>query len=78
MAPTVKELRRMTEQEIIERHDQGIEHVQAGTTYWLDELAQRQADRHTRTMLRLTWVIAALTVTIGILTVVNVALVARG
>jgi hypothetical protein len=40
-----------------------------GVDYYLTELARRDADRQTRTMLHLTWVIA-------VLTVVNVVAVA--
>jgi hypothetical protein len=64
----------MTDAELVEAHDEvagtasGGAAPPVGVGYYLSEIARRDADRQTRTMVRLTWVIA-------LLTLVNVAAV---
>ena len=74
--PTLKELRSLPTDELVERYDEQAGHVQAGVDFWLQELARRDADALARRvaantdemaqsgkrMERLTWVVAALTV----------------
>lgn len=69
MAMTYKALRKLDDAQFEELHDEGAEHVQVGMGWYRDELVRRQQERQTRTMVRLTWVIAGLTL-------VNVAVVA--
>jgi hypothetical protein len=56
------ELRRITLDKLIQEHDEAAGHANVGINYYLDEIARRDAERQTRTMLTLTWVIAFLTV----------------
>lgn len=68
-AKSLQQLRDLSDDELVQQHDQiarGKAVVQVD--YYLRELARRDADRQTRAMVRLTWVIAALTA-------VNVAVV---
>jgi hypothetical protein len=72
-------LRGMTEAELVEQHD-GVIKTTAGIIatpdYYLNELARREAERQTKTMVRMTKWIVGLTIVIGILTAANVVLVA--
>lgn len=52
----------MTDDELIARHDEGVQNVVVGVDYYLGELARRRADRQMEAMLRLTVVIAAATI----------------
>jgi hypothetical protein len=61
MAPTLKRLREMTNDEIIEAHDYGASNVAAGVSYWLEELRRREASEQTSKIVWLTWVIAGFT-----------------
>jgi hypothetical protein len=76
MAEKVAELRRLSNQELIDRHDQMVTHMAGGINYYLDELARREARQKTDQMLLLTRVMAALTVAITLMTLVNVIIVA--
>lgn len=76
MAKTYAELRAMSVAELIEAYDSRTEHTDLHLGFYREEIARRDAEaatekikQMTRTMMRLTWVIAALTV-------VNVLLVA--
>lgn len=62
MAKTIAELRTLSDDELIEQHDKLAESTQIGTGFYLAELERRQADRQSRQMLRLTWVVTGLTV----------------
>ena len=76
MAETIKELRALSTEELIRRHDNHATHTVVGTGHYLEEIARRDADEQTKAMLRLTRVMTVLTVVITILTVINVVLVA--
>lgn len=72
---TYEELRRLSDDELVRRHDAATENVHVGLNYFLEELARRRAERQgdvleqmTRTIKWLTWLIAALT---GIVTTVT-------
>lgn len=69
-AKTLGGLRDMSDEELIASHDAMINtgNYVVGLDYYLRELARREQDRQTRTMVRLTWVI-------GVLTAINVAVV---
>jgi hypothetical protein len=80
--PTLAELRAMSEEELIRRHDEH-ETWSAGPGYYLDELARRDAARQTAIMVRstetirrLTWCIAGLTLVVTVLTAISVVIVA--
>jgi hypothetical protein len=63
-AKSLSGLRVMTDAEIVAAHDGLLEtgRYPIGVDYYLTELARREADRQTRTIVRLTRVITALTV----------------
>lgn len=76
MSETLSELRqKLTDDELIKRHDAIAKSTMVGTQHYLDELARRDAQRTADAMLRLTKIITALTIVMAVLTVVNVGLV---
>ena len=62
-AKDLKSLRAMPDAALIEAHDALLRQRRhtVGPPNYLTELARRDADRQTRTMVRLTWVVAGLT-----------------
>jgi len=60
---------------LIRQHDALAPNTVAGTGFYLDELRRRESARHEWLMIRLTWVIAALTA-VNLAAVVVVALTA--
>ena len=83
MAEQLRELRSLSDDEIIERHDAQAGAVGVATDHYLQELARRDQDRQTSLMLdytkqmaKMTRAILWLTIVITILTVVNVAIAA--
>lgn len=69
MSPNFAQLRTMTDEELIARHDAAATSTVVGTRHYLDELNSRDVRRQTAKMVRLTWVIT-------FLTLVNVVIVA--
>lgn len=45
-APKIKDLRRMTDAQLEEMHDNISTHTVVGTSYYLDELNRRIQERH--------------------------------
>lgn len=79
MANTLKELREMSDEQLITEHDNLANRTQIGLNYYLDELKYREQNKQTETMIlytrkmlsfthRMLW----LTVLVAILTVINV------
>ena len=60
-AKTISTLRGLSDEELIEWHDQLAGATTVGVNYYLAELQRRTVERQGRLMIRLTWVIAALT-----------------
>ncbi|MGN6815759.1 MAG: hypothetical protein ACTHK3_06705 [Solirubrobacterales bacterium] len=60
-AKTIKELRALSDEELIEQYDQLATHTQVGTSYYEAELGRRGIERQNQLMIRLTWAIAGLT-----------------
>lgn len=60
-AKTISELRALSEEDLIESYDQLARTTAVGISFYQDELHRRQLERQNRLMIRLTWVIAALT-----------------
>ncbi len=54
MAHSIKELRRLSDDELIRQHDEAAKSTVVGTGYYLDEIRRRDADRRERRMLLLT------------------------
>lgn len=82
MSHALEELRSMSKEELIQRHDAAATHTSVGVSYYLDELARRDAAEQTERIVRLndemaasskqverlTRVLTALTILIAILT----------
>lgn len=66
-----RELRKLTDQEVEDLHDEGREQVQVGMQWFRDELHRRQEDRRLVAMVKLTWIIAGLTLINAILVAVT-------
>jgi len=77
MSETLAELRGLPDDEIIKRHDRIATSTTVSVCYYLEELARRDQDSHTRVMLRYTKWIMLMTVIMTISTVVNVIIVTR-
>jgi signal transduction histidine kinase len=71
VSETLKELRRLSDDELIKRHDQNAERTVVGTAHYLNELARRDMDRHTRTMIRYTWWIAVMTLIVAVSAIIT-------
>jgi hypothetical protein len=79
MAPTLSELRKMSDEALIAEHDQAARSAQLGVAYYLDELSRRDQTKqtqamlaHTETMLDYTRWIAWLTAAVTIATIINI------
>jgi hypothetical protein len=82
MTYSLQELRAVATEELVARHDAQAVNTSAGVSYYLDEIARRDAHAQGERMValngemvRLTRTIAKLTIAIAVLTVVNVAAV---
>lgn len=74
MSETLKELRSLSDEELVTRHDGLARGTQVGVQHYLSELARRDHDRQTKAILRYTVWITIMTVIITIATVLNVFL----
>jgi len=72
MANTLKELREMSDEQLIIEHDNLANRTQVGLNYYLDELNRREQNKQTEAMLSYTRRMLWFTVTVTILTVINV------
>jgi hypothetical protein len=73
-APSLAELRAMSDQELVRMHDDTKKKQHVGIEYFREELARRDRDRQTRAMLRYTRWITVMTVVMTIATIINVLL----
>ncbi len=87
---TLAELRAMPDDELVRRYDSMPGRSAFGTNFYLAEIRSREmaretaamlglsrsTERHTTTMLRLTWWIAGLTAVVTLATIVNVVIAA--
>ena len=71
MALSLSDLRSLTDDELVERHDSQAKTTVVGTQYFLDELNRRYQERQTKAMLRFTKWITVMTVVITSATVIN-------
>ena len=72
------ELRGLTDEQVIEAHDQEAEYLGGlSVRYWLAELQRRDQDMQTRRIVNLTWAIAGMTGVMTVATIVNVILFYR-
>ena len=76
MAISVKELKELTEAELIVRHDKAGQSTQVGVNYYLDELRSRQMATYANRMDRLTRGIFWMTLVVTLATCINVVIFA--
>ena len=76
MAETIEELRSLSDDELIRRHDALAGNTVVGTQHYLDELTRRDVVRQGERMEKLTRSINILTIAIAIATFVGVVLTA--
>ncbi len=76
MSESLKDLRSMSESELIEKHDRLANTTQIGINHYLNELDRRDQERHTKEMKRFTCWITIMTFIITIFTALNVILFA--
>jgi hypothetical protein len=62
MAPRFEDLHQMSEEELIALYNRMHENVQIGLSFVREEIALRASERQTAIAVRLTWLIALLTV----------------
>ena len=72
MAKALRELRGMSQEELVSEHDSISEHTVIGLNYYLAELSRRDAEAANNTMLKLTKQMRDFTAVILALTVLNV------
>lgn len=76
MAETLKQLRALSDDEVIALHDAHAPNVGVSTGHYLQELARRDLDRQTEAMVRYTRQITVMTRVVTGATIVNVVLAA--
>jgi hypothetical protein len=60
-APSLEQLETMTDEELREQYNALTPHVYVGLDWFREEFTRRRAERQVRQMIRITWLIAALT-----------------
>ena len=75
-ALSLRELRSLSDDEIVKRYDEQAKTTAVGTGYFEDELNRRFQERQTNAMLRLTKWIGCMTFVVTVATLVNVILAA--
>lgn len=74
MAPTLKKLQEMSDNDIVKAYDLTAQNTAVGLQFLLDELNRRKQDQQTQQMLKLTKQITFLTVITTISTLVSLCL----
>ena len=74
MSETVEQLRALTDEELVRRHDHHAQRTVVGTQHYLDELNRRYQERQTASMLRFTKWITIMTIIITVATLANIGL----
>ena len=72
---SLKNLRALPTDQLIEQHDRAATHTSVGVNYYLQELERRDQQAATKEMVRLTRFVAILTGVITALTAINVVAV---
>ena len=73
-AESFRHLKKLSDDELIDRYDALAKRTQVGTDHYLNELYRRRQTRQTNHIVCLTWAIAGMTAFISIATFVNVAI----
>lgn len=74
MSYTYEKLRRVSDEELIWQHDESAKHTVVGISYFLDELARRDAQKVNNSMLKCTKWITAMTAVMLLATIANVVI----
>jgi hypothetical protein len=75
MAESLKELRGLSDKQLIEEHDNCAASTSSHIHFYLEEIKRRDQNRQTETIIKYTRIMMWLTVFIAILTVANVVAV---
>jgi hypothetical protein len=73
-SPSLKELRAMSDDQLIEAHDRLARNTVVGTQHFLDEIARREQSRQTEAMLSYTRWITWMTGIVTLATIVNLVI----
>ena len=71
-APKLKELRAMSTDELIRRHDDIANSTSVGLNYYLNEITRRDQEKHTKSILRYTRWIVIMTLIMTVSTIINI------
>lgn len=74
MSYSYKELRQVSDEELIRQHDAAAQHTAVGTAYYQEELARRDAQRVNDSMLKCTKWITVMTAVMLLATIINVGI----
>lgn len=74
MAYSLRELRKVSEEELIAAHDSIAKTTAPGINYYLDELARREQGKQTAAILEYTKWLTLMTIVITIATIINVGI----
>ena len=74
MSESLRDLRAMPESELIDKHDRLAKNTAIGINHYLNELARRDQEKHTKDMKKFTCWITIMTFIITIFTAFNVIL----
>jgi len=77
MSETLRDLRALSDDDLVKRYDELAKNTVVGTNHYLQELTRRDQNRQTQAMLRYTRWVAIMTGVITIATVVNVVVLLR-
>jgi len=72
MAHSIEELKKLSDDELIRKHDEEAKNTVVGTQYYVDEIRYREQAKLTSVMLRLTVAIFVLTGIVTVATLYNV------
>ncbi len=72
MAETLQELKKFSDDELIERHNRAVKNTEFLGDFYLRVLNWRFQERHTKQIQCLTWAIAGMTAIVTIATIINV------
>ena len=75
MSQSIEQLRKLSDEEVIELHDRVATNTSVGVQFYLDEIHRREQNKQTDVMVKYTKQILLLTIAIGILTFINVVAV---
>ena len=75
---TYRELRELSDDEVVDMYDAEAERVGISLNFLRDELLRREQANQAAAIAQLTWWITLMTVVVTVATVVNVVIVVRG